>query len=546
MKYLLSVILLLIIIFRVWNIGILPNGFGWDEMDNAYQAYSLLRTGKDLYGNPLPVLLHAFADHKSSLYIYMTTPFVKVMGMTATAARLPAAIFGIVALAMIIYICGKIWGIKWGIVAGIIMGMSPWWFSYSRLSFEAVGMLALFLVGFAAWEKSSVTPKYLIWTGIFWGLSIWTYSTAKLFIPLFGLIALVLNYKRIINTNKRILITAAVITIIISMPPLWQSFFGKGNTRFNEISIFTDPTIKSEVNFALEEGQVSSGIPKEVGMTPRLLDRLAHNKYQFQLNKLVTNYLTAFSSDFLFIKGDPNLRQSPGKDSVGQFLVVDALLIILGLTWFFQKENRLLLLWLIIAPLSSIVTRDGGNHATRLLFMLPVIVMISTAGMRNLAKHKFSMLIFSSFYVYYIFVFGYFYFTHYRFESQIPFHNGFLKVAQLALDNSSKFDQVIIDLHHESALMVYLVQSDYDPKLLHSQMPLVQREVIPGINANKFGNIYILGPGERGWDDYYHNNKIPPSTLIILSADTIPQIPISETIYYEDGQKAFYVSQFSK
>ena len=176
--------------------------------------------------------------------------------------------------------------------------------------------------------------------------------------------------------------------------------------------------------------------------------------------------------------------------------------------------------------------------------MLPVFIMTTTAGLKTLSKYKISSLIFSVFYIYFSFSFVYFYFSHYRYESAIPFHWGFEKVAQVAIDNSSEHERVIIDLTGESALMAYLVQSKFDPALLHSLLPLKQVETVPSVSAVKFDNIYILSPGNRAWGDYYLENKISPNTLLILSANNITSLPISETLYYPNGQKAFYLIRF--
>lgn len=547
MKYVLSIILLLICIMRIVGLATLPNGFYWDEMDNTYQAFSLLKTGKDMFGNPLPVLLHSFADYKSSLYIYATVPFVKVLGMTPLSARTPAATFGIAAILCMVYLAGKKWGLNWGLASGIIFGVSPWWFTYSRLSFEAVGMVALFLLGVACLQKAfHSTPKFFMLTGLFWSLAIWTYSTAKLFVPLFGLLVLVLYFRKIWQIQKQIVLATIILALIICTPVFMQSFFGKGNTRFNEISIFTDPTISSQVNYNLEAGELSSGVTKAIGLNPRIVDRLANNKFKFLLDKFITNYLQAFSTQFLFIKGDPNPRQSPGRDVVGQFLPLDFILLGLGLFWYCrQRTTGLLIIWLAIAPLPSIVTRDGGEHATRLLFMLPPSILLITAGLRQLAQFRKTLVMFCCLYVYFAFSFGYYYFANYRFESMIPFHWGFQNVAKTAQDNSSKYERVFIDLHHESDLMAFLVQTHFDPKLLQSQLPLSDTQILPGVTANKFGNIYILGPGDRSWTDYLKEERIPRHTLLILSADDDKTtLPISDTIYYPNGEKAFYQIRF--
>lgn len=542
MKYLLSILLILLLIVRIIDLSRVPNGFYWDEMDNTYQAYSLLKTGKDLFGNPMPVLLHAFADYKPSLYIYATVPFVKVLGLTQVSAKATAVLFGIISILTLIYIVGKEKGLTWGLASGLLLGISPWWFSYSRLSFEAVSMVGLFLIGYACLNKSlKENPKYIILAGLFWSLSIWAYSTARLFVPLFGLIVLIKHFKLIFSFDKKIIVLAVIVTGILTAPVMIQSLFGKGNTRFNEISVFTDPTRISEINYALEQGEISSGVPRSVGLKPRLVDRLVNNKYKYWSDYLLTNYLRSFSARFLFLEGDINLRQSPGINVVGQLLPIDFILLGLGLAVLAKQKKHLLLIWLVLAPLPSIITRDGGAHATRLLFMLPPLIIIMTDGLQLLAKHKKLLTSFLVVYGYFAFCFVYYYFSYYRFESMVPFHWGFGKVAQLAIDKSSQYSQVIIDLHHESGLMAYLIQSRYDPKLLHSQMPLKQVDIFPGVSGNKFDNIFILPPGERSWSDYLAENKISSNTLLILSADQKPPRPDVQTIYYPSEQKAFFV-----
>jgi hypothetical protein len=422
------------------------------------------------------------------------------------------------------------------------MGICPWWFSYSRLSFEAVSMVGLFLIGFACLNKAlKSNSKYIILTGLFWSLSIWAYSTAKLFVPLFGLIVLIRYFRNIFSFDKKIIAIAATVTILGTTPVMAQSIFGKGNTRFNEISIFTDPTRISEINYALEQGEISSGVPRAVGLKPRLVDRLANNKYKYWLDYLLTNYLRSFSARFLFLEGDNNLRQSPGRYVVGQLLPIDFILLGLGTAVLVKHRNYLLLTWLVLAPLPSIITRDGGGHATRLLFMLPPLIIIMTDGLYLLSKHKKIMTSFLIAYSYFAFCFVYYYFSYYRFESMIPFHWGFGEVAQIAIDKSPQYSQVIIDLHQESDLMAFLVQSNYDPKILHSQLPLQPTNIFPGVSGNKFGNIFILPPGERSWSDYIAENKLQPNTLLILSADQKSPRSDAQTIYYPSEEKAFYL-----
>ena len=48
----------------------MPAGFNQDEACNGYDAYSLLRTGRDQHGNLLPVAIQAFNDYRMPLFDY--------------------------------------------------------------------------------------------------------------------------------------------------------------------------------------------------------------------------------------------------------------------------------------------------------------------------------------------------------------------------------------------------------------------------------------------------------------------------------------------
>jgi len=49
-----------------------------DEAANGYDAYSILKTGKDQYGNFLPLRFESFGDYKLPLLTYIAIPFIKI------------------------------------------------------------------------------------------------------------------------------------------------------------------------------------------------------------------------------------------------------------------------------------------------------------------------------------------------------------------------------------------------------------------------------------------------------------------------------------
>jgi len=83
---------------RLWQLSAVPNGLTWDEAAIGYNAFSILKTGKDEHGAFLPIIFKSFGDYKPGLYIYLTVPAVAIFGLNEFAVRFPSAIAGILAI----------------------------------------------------------------------------------------------------------------------------------------------------------------------------------------------------------------------------------------------------------------------------------------------------------------------------------------------------------------------------------------------------------------------------------------------------------------
>lgn len=66
----LFLIIFLAFSLRFYKLGSVPAGFFSDEAAVGYNAYSLLKTGKDEFGKPWPFLFISFGEGKLPLYIY--------------------------------------------------------------------------------------------------------------------------------------------------------------------------------------------------------------------------------------------------------------------------------------------------------------------------------------------------------------------------------------------------------------------------------------------------------------------------------------------
>ncbi len=81
-------------LLRFYALDKSPPSLGFDEAALGYNAYSIMLTGKDEYGNFLPLSLRSFNDYKPALYAYLSIPFIKIFGLNANSVRAVSALAG--------------------------------------------------------------------------------------------------------------------------------------------------------------------------------------------------------------------------------------------------------------------------------------------------------------------------------------------------------------------------------------------------------------------------------------------------------------------
>src|SRR3989344_5070357 len=94
-------------ILRLVNLSSSPSGFTPDEASFGYDAYSLIKTGKDQWGEAFPLAFKSFGDYKLPAYGYLTIPFVWALGLNETSVRLPNAILGSFAVLGVYFLVRK-------------------------------------------------------------------------------------------------------------------------------------------------------------------------------------------------------------------------------------------------------------------------------------------------------------------------------------------------------------------------------------------------------------------------------------------------------
>lgn len=336
-------IIILAVGLRFYHLGSNPPALYWEEAAIGYDAYSILKTGKDFHGNFWPVAaFESFGDWKPSLYFYAAVPSIAVFGLTPLGVRLPSALAGILTVVLVYFLVKDK---RVGLAAAAFLAISPWHLQLSRAAFEA--NLGLFLV-VLGW----FWPPALV-------LSMYAYHANRLLAPL-----LFLLFWRL-GRVKNFWLTALICGLIAW--PLLISFKNPAMAkRFQETSALTslDPIIKSNELIAADGDTFWA--------------RLSHHRYWQYTNLIFANYLDHFDFDFLFLTGDVNPRHSI--QTVGGLFLIQLPLIIFGL-----KKQRRWWLWLLLAPLPSALT-IGTPHALRSLAMIIPFSVLTAVGLSRLPK----------------------------------------------------------------------------------------------------------------------------------------------------------------
>lgn len=560
-KILLILILALATFLRIWKLDSVPVSLFGDELDVGYHAYSILKTGKDYSGNLMPVHFRSLAEWRTPLYIYSAIPTVGLFGISPLGVRLPAAIFGVLGVWLIYLLVKKITDNDTiGLLSALFLSISPWHLQYSRAGFEVTEMLFFYMVGIYSLLKGFKHYGWFPLAAFCFGLTPWIYNTAKLFLPLTMIAILIIWWEEFKKTSKKYILGSIIIFTIIVGPFAFNTLFGGGTERIEGISIFNDATIIPKIGF---------GRLNDIKMRDRnvvnayqatLVDKLFHNQPLVFLNTFLKNYFQAYSSEFLFTQGDINYRHSFG---AGEFYKVQAPFLLLGfislLTLVTDKKTKIFLVfWLLSSPIPSSLTRDGGSHATRLILMLPILIILIAFGIyysytkinkkfKNLFFALVSIILILSFILY-----QHDYWIHYPWKSERWWHGGFKDAIQSAVSEGEKYDKVIISGADEPPLIFFLALSQYSPSDFQQKYPLA-KEFLSGFGEVEKLNKYYFPAIGAGKNLYELGAILPENALylatvkeinldLIKEPERLPQdIRLVKIINYPSGNPAFYL-----
>jgi len=562
-------IIILASFLRLWNLSGVPVSLFGDELDVGYHAYSILKTGRDYSGNFLPLHFQSLAEWRTPLYLYSTVPTVWLFGISPLGVRIPAALFGIVGILGIFPLIREISRFEMSekksdllaLISAAVLALSPWHIQYSRAAFEVTQLLVFYLFGLYFFFRSINKSRGGKWLWVSVALLVATplvYSTAKLFTPILLVVLAALWYKDILSISKKYLVWALVAGILLGAPTAYATLFSGGAQRFGYISVFTDPTRETEVGAKRE---LAAHVRGEVGLglMPTTSDKFFYNKFTFWGSNILKNYFDSFSTQFLFVTGDLNLRHSI--EGMGQFYKVEIIALLVGMVFFFSKfKNRkiktFIALWIALGAIPSSITRDGGMHATRLIIMLPPLVFLIAYGIYSLTKMKrpYNYVLVFVYLVLFIVNFTFYqnaYWHENPWYSERWWHGGFQDAIESVMEMEEDYDDVLIGMSSEPAWIFFAGWSEFDPAVWQSVKPDKN-----WINHEKYGNITTIGKYYFGSPDgglYDWGRSMDDKVLFMASEKDVginlirepertpSDLNLIKSIAYPSGEPAFYI-----
>lgn len=500
-----------------------PPQLNVDEALHAYEAYSVLHTGKDQWGNWIPVTFRAFNDYRRPATIYTAIPFVAIFNLTVFAIRSMAAFWGWWAVLFAYRLARDMFGQRIALFTLLLMTFSPWHIAFSRLGVEASGPLLTSIIAGTDFTWRWVRTQKTVWLTaacFAFALSIYAYTVAQAFTPLF-IFTLMFIFRDTCWRRKTSIVITAFGFIILLLPLM--------------VTLLQNP------------------------LSWNRFDRLAVLKPPFNesIPILLAQWIGYFSPGYLFIKGDANpIHHPPGS---GQLLWIEMILIPLAIFRILEdhlnfrrdvarkyrqvkKATRIVILWVILGALPAAMTKQdmGSANAMRSLINLPGWCILSAIGLDTVwvfFSHKTKRVFLIRAITILIILMNAgitleYYFWDYAREYARAFEYGLEPVMHYVLEHEQKYNKIILTDWISQPHIFALFYSRYPPDKFQENHAVYGVKLSEKLKA--WGEKYETGDADELYSAYDHG-------LFVVRPHMLEGISPSVQIYHPDGSLAFKI-----
>ncbi len=518
---------------RFVDLGKNPTGFHVDEAYFGYNAFSILKTGREITGNLLPFNLHSFL-YSPAGYSYSAIPSIAIFGLSELSTRFPAALFGSLTVPLVYLLVILIFKDKKnkeviGLLSSFFLAISPWHINLSRLSTESVLVVFFITLGMCLYIYWLNKNKLylLILAFIVFAINLVIYQAARSFLPIFiPLLFLYGLYIKKINI-KKLVIPSIIYLVLIVTPVIYVLLSPQLSFRIRSLSIFQNPLTQ----LVLEEQLREDGVKNVSIFTARAF----HNKISNYSSTFVKNYFDHFSFNFLF--NDLGLPIRYKVPSMGLLYIIDLLFILSGVYFLIKEKEKLLLIlgWILIVPIGSGLTFDDIPNLQRTLLVFPALSILIAFGFINILnnavilnkKFRFASLIIGAIFSF-IIIYNFFFYIHQYHIHQVvhqPWYRqeGYRDLVYTINSQYKIYEKIVITDSNSAPTIFLAFYSKYDPLKLQA--------IIKDTNKTNYGSI--------SFDKYeITEEKCPLAQLV--SIDPISKVKtttlrgVKNTLYIND------------
>lgn len=438
-------IFILAFILRIYQVDNRPHDLYVDEVAIGYNAYSILKTGTDEYGQFLPLVFRSFDEYKLPVYIYITAFSELVFGKTQLAVRMPSVMAGVLTVIFFIRFLNLVTeGRKFGLLGGFFLSVSPWHLQFTRAGFETALALLWIVAGSFYLIKGLIAQSQsrFFAGGAFFILSLYTYHTSRIFTPLIFLIILVLYRKNLgFVFQKRKSCFLTFLSVLAVLP-------------FCLYAISSDGLLRAQSESYLKEVKIQS-------------DNLFQNNLILSFEQFFKNYTRYFSLDYLFFWGDQTGRHSVRE--MGMNYLYQLPLFLLGIYIAFknrQRGDRLLIAWYFIGPITASLAIPNPHALRSLPLIIPIIYFV-TCGVLNLAKrlgHNRWLSIFTLIAAYFLFSYLHIYYIHYPKNSSPDWDGGYKQAIEYIFAHEEAYQKVLISKNMRLGYIYLYFYGNFPPR----------------------------------------------------------------------------------
>jgi len=538
----LFLIILIGLFVRTYRIDLNFPALYSDEVGQGYSTYAFFQE---------PTA--SFRDFLYKNFYLKAINFTWLFGLSPLGVRLPSAVYGTVLL-FVLYLFARqinIKEIKYNFlipfVALALFSFVPWGVHLSRIGHPFV-VLYLVAIGFhwIFYLRAKTTKEYLI-SLIFLFIAAVCYPSGIVLAPLFMVFLIFKMGIKYLRRNIKIIpfLIILIIGIFVFLLP-------RSGIRGFDLAIWRDVNVTASENVDRGLARLSEPTIFSLNQNPDNVGKLFYNHSLAVVNIFTRNYLSFFSPDFLFLRGDPVLRHSTGRFGVLYPLLLPFLIygIFLMATKGDSKIKEMFLFWIIVAPIPAAITKDGVGYLLRVTTMLPLLTYLSALGFvgsLEFFSKRLKIIYFISvslLFVFSAYSFLFNYFHVYPLSSAKSFEYGFKEVSDYQKENNNQSMLVIWDGYYPHNFFRFWQKTDYKDYLAFKISETVINE---STFTKAFNNLYFSIPRkELDLISFLNQNGVSylvlPEDLRIKFQDyQIFKNAPEKIVYYLDKSPAFSI-----